>query len=234
MRRVPFLSAVLTLASAAAVVSQTPAPPAGLPPGPVYLVTYLEVTPAAESRTAAVLQRYRQATRREAGSLRVEALQGLHRRSHFALVEAWRDQDAVDAHRGAAHTAALRSAIERDGHAPPDERVLRSTVAGPIAEGVVPRAAVFVLTHADALPPASRGTEVLLPLAEASRREAGNVRFEVLVQAARLNHFTLVEVWRDRQAFDAHAVAPHTRDFRTKFLRVTGALYDERLYTSLR
>lgn len=200
----------------------------------MHLVTYLEVTPASQSRTAALLRRYRETTRKEAGNLRAEALQGADRRNHFALVEAWQDQASVDAHRATAHVAELRGAIARDGHAPPDERTLRNTVAAVVADVTPPKTALYVLTHADALPPAARGTAILLPLAEASRREAGNVRFDVLVQPTRLNHFTLVEVWRDRRAFDAHVAAAHTRDFREQLLRVTGSLYDERLFTGLR
>ncbi len=228
-------SLLLALLTATVVVAQTPqAPPAGPPPGPVHLVTYLEVAPSAQARTAALLRRYRQATRQEAGNLRAEALRRTEPRHHFALVEAWRDQAAVDAHGLAPHTQELHDAIRRDGLAPPDARVLRSAITAPIADAPPLRNALHVLTHADALPPASRGSDLLLPLGEAGRREAGNVRFDVLVQPTRLNHFTLVEVWRDRRAFEAHATAPRTKDFREQFLRVTGALYDERLYVGLR
>ncbi len=231
----PMRAVLLALCAASVVVAQTPqTSPAGPPSGPVHLVTYLEVAPSAQGRTAALLRRYRQATRQEAGNLRAEALQRTEPRHHFALVEAWRDQAAVDAHRMTAHTRELQDAIRRDGHAPPDERVLRNTLTAPIADAAAPKSARYVLTHADALPPASRGSDLVLPLGEASRREPGNVRFDVLVQPTRLNHFTLVEVWRDRRAFEVHAAAPHIKDFRERFLRVTGALYDERLYVGLR
>jgi len=47
------------------------------------------------------------------------------------------------------------------------------------------------------------------------------------------NHFTLVEGWRDRKAFDASLMAAATRDFRQKITPLEGALYDERLYQAL-
>ncbi len=59
------------------------------------------------------------------------------------------------------------------------------------------------------------------------------MRFEAVTQTNRQNHFTLIELWRDRKAADAHLVAGHTRAFREKLAPATGALLDERLYRLL-
>jgi quinol monooxygenase YgiN len=75
---------------------------------------------------------------------------------------------------------------------------------------------------------------MLKQLAEASRKEAGNLRFDVLQQDGRLNHLPLIEAWRDLPAQNAHAAAEHNRAFRAKLVTLQGALYDERLYRSLR
>jgi quinol monooxygenase YgiN len=40
----------------------------------------------------------------------------------------------------------------------------------------------------------------------------------------------LVEVWRDRKAFDASVTTPHNKEFRDKLTPLEGALYEERLY----
>lgn len=219
----------------AGLAAQAPtAPPAAPPPGPVHLVTYLEVVPPAGERAAAALRRYRGAARRAPGNLRVEALRALTRPGHFALVEAWRDQAALDAHRASPRRAEITDVVAQDGVAPPDERLLKNTIAAGLTTDVDPAGAVWVLTHADALPPATRGSSLLLPLAERSRTEPGCLRFDVLVQPTRLNHFTVVEVWRNRKALEAHVAAPYTRAFRAEFLKVTGALYDERLYSAIR
>ena len=71
-------------------------------------------------------------------------------------------------------------------------------------------------------------------LAEAGRKDEGNILFDVLQQDGRPNHFTLVEAWRDRKAFDASVMASHTKDFRQKLTPLEGALYDERLYQAVR
>ena len=63
--------------------------------------------------------------------------------------------------------------------------------------------------------------------------DSGNISYEVLQQTNRGNHFTVVEAWSDRKAFDAHAMAAHTRAFREKLGPIAGALYDERIYKAL-
>ncbi len=49
-------------------------------------------------------------------------------------------------------------------------------------------------------------------------------------QTNRPNHFTAFEVWRSREAFDAHGMSAAMRD---ELSGMQGALYDERLYESL-
>src|SRR3989442_17679 len=108
--------------------------------------------------------------------------------------------------------------------------------AGP-AIGAEPGAgnAVYVLTHVDVFPAGKDQTiEMLKQLAEASRKESGNLRLDVLQQEGRLNHLPLVEAWRDAGAQRGHAMAEHARAFRAKLVPLQGALYDERLYTLVR
>jgi quinol monooxygenase YgiN len=57
-----------------------------------------------------------------------------------------------------------------------------------------------------------------------SSREQGNISHEVLQQANRGNHFTLVEEWANRKALDAHIMAAHTRLFRERLSPMAGAL----------
>ncbi len=64
-------------------------------------------------------------------------------------------------------------------------------------------------------------------------KDPGNIAYQVLVQAGRSNHFTVLEAWSSKAALDAHAMAAHTRSFREKLSPLAGALYDERLYTKL-
>jgi autoinducer 2-degrading protein len=199
----------------------------------VYIVSYVEVMPSSQGEATALLRQYREASRQEAGNLRLEVLQQQDRPEHFALVEAWQDQSALEAHRSAAHTTHLHHHLQPLRLSPYDERLHQGLAHSAVAAGRTP-GATYVVTHADAVP-AGKDTALMLlqQVAEASRSEEGNVHFAVLQQQSRQNHCTIVEIWRDPQARDAHAMAAHTRQFREAFHPLSGSLYDERLYQAL-
>jgi quinol monooxygenase YgiN len=69
------------------------------------------------------------------------------------------------------------------------------------------------VTQSPAVPP------MLRRLADASRLEPGNLRFDIVQHMMRANHFTVIEAWRDQKALDAHAAAAHTRQIGTRFSR---------------
>jgi quinol monooxygenase YgiN len=59
---------------------------------------------------------------------------------------------------------------------------------------------LYVVTHVDVLGQtgAAEAAKILHQFAADSRSDQGSVRFEVLRDSDRLNHFTIVEVWRKR------------------------------------
>jgi quinol monooxygenase YgiN len=95
---------------------------------------------------------------------------------------------------------------------------------------------VYVVIHVDiAGTPAivAEATRLLREFAADSQKDPGVVRFELLIQDGRLNHFTLEEVWQTREAFEAHSAAEHTKRFREKIQPMLGSPFDERLHTLL-
>jgi quinol monooxygenase YgiN len=199
----------------------------------VYVVAYLEVMPSSTGEAAALLRQYREASRKDEGNLRLEVLQQSGRPDHFAIVELWQDEKAFAGHGMAAHRRQFHEQLGPLRVSPYDERphqgLARGSTPAARAEG-----AAYVLTHADAIPPAKDEALALLKqLAEASRTDHGSIRFEVLQQSSRPNHFTLVELWQNQKALEAHTMAAHTRQFREQFQPLTGSLYDERLYQAL-
>jgi quinol monooxygenase YgiN len=94
---------------------------------------------------------------------------------------------------------------------------------------------LYVVTHVDVLGPtgAAEAAKMLHQFAADSRNDQGSVRFEVLRDPNRLNHFTMVEVWRSRQDFESHLAASHTRAFREKLQPMLGSPFDERLHKLL-
>jgi len=193
---------------------------------PAYVVTYLDLIPMSRGQSTTLLQQYRDLRRKQDGNVGVEILQDSGRSGRFAVYEVWKNQAALDA----ANSGDLKGNFGSVQLAPPDRRVHTGfSIASAPA-----RAGLYVLTHVDVTPPSLPALEPLLrQLAEASRNQ-GAIAFDVLQQASRKNHFTVVEVWKDRKAFDSHSSSQPARNFREKLAPMLGALYDQRLYTLCR
>jgi quinol monooxygenase YgiN len=94
--------------------------------------------------------------------------------------------------------------------------------------------AVYVVTHVDVIPPKKDEAIALLQvLADVSRKEGSNLRYDVLQQNSRPNHFTLAEVWKDQSALESHELAAHVTKFRELLLSMSGSLFDQRLYKAI-
>jgi quinol monooxygenase YgiN len=196
----------------------------------IYAVTYVEVVPPSTAKGVELLRQYREATRKDEGNLRVEVLQRIDRPNQFVVLAAWKTQQAFEAHGRAASAANLRAQLQPLLASPNDERVHTGLTVGsaPPASGA---GTIYVVTHVDVIPPRKDdGLALLKQLADDSRRDVGSSSFDVVQQTNRPNHFTVVEAWKDRPAFEAHGMAPHTRRFRELLTPMSGALYDERLY----
>lgn len=68
------------------------------PPGPIYVVTYVETMPARSSDSADLLRKYRQTSAAATGNLRSLLLARLDRRGQFVLLTAWQNPDAWSSH----------------------------------------------------------------------------------------------------------------------------------------
>jgi quinol monooxygenase YgiN len=224
--------AAITLARAQAPTTP-PIQQAAAPSGPAYVVTYFEVAPAASRKTGGLLRQFSAATRREAGNVEFLALREITRPGRFALVEAWQDKAALDAH-GAAMKA-LGDKLQASFASPFDARQFWTLSVAPPAVGADLGNAVYVLTHVDVFPAGKDQVAALLKQqVDDSRKDGGALRFDAVIQDARPNHFHLLEAWANRGARDAHALADHTRQFRAKLVPFEGALYDERLFEAVR
>ena len=90
---------------------------------------------------------------------------------------------------------------------------------------------VYVVTHIDLMPTGvPTGVPAMKQFAAETLKEKGCIRFEILQQDGRPNHLTLVAIWKDQKAFDAHDAAPYTKEFREKMQPLIGSPWDERLH----
>jgi len=201
--------------------------------GSVHVVTYVDVMPSSVVSGAALLRQYRDASRKEDGSVRVQALQEIGRPNRLAVVEVWKDKAARDAHVAAASTAQFRDKLKAIANAPYDERINNGLYVGS-AQGQPAKDAIWVLTHVDVVPAGKDDTMALLKgMSADTPKDGGSLRYDVLQQANRANHFTVAEAWANAEGLDGHAMAAHTRAFRDKLAPMAGALYDERFYKEL-
>jgi quinol monooxygenase YgiN len=229
---------------------------------PYFIVTYVEAAPDATDAVATLLKEHAAASKDDDGNLRFEILQRGDRENHFAILEAWADPDARNAHASSEDTVKFRKDLQPHLYSPYDERphvALDAADPASLAEGDL--STVYVLTHVDIIPPeqfapCSRqvdesgpcGNEMVLSLVEDSRKHDGVMRFDVLTQANRPNHMTLVEAWSNAAAQNGHTVDTATRNFRDALAGIppdsgvaddplfvinplTGSLYDEQLYS---
>jgi quinol monooxygenase YgiN len=69
---------------------------------------------------------------------------------------------------------------------------------------------VYVVRYIEVTPGSeTQGAALVKKLADASRKEAGAIRFEVAQRTAPANQFITFEVWKDQAALDAHSGAAH-------------------------
>jgi quinol monooxygenase YgiN len=213
--------------------AQAPAQPPAPIEGNIYSVTYVEVMPTSKAAGAALLKGYRDTTRKEDGNLRCEVVQRVGLGHQFAIIEVWKDQKAFEAHAKSGNLVQTREKVAAIRNAPTDERVHIGLSVGPV-DTKPARGALYVVTHVDVIPPRKDdGVAAVKALGEDSRKQDGSVRFEVVQQTNRPNHFTVVEVWKDEKVTDKHSMADTTRGFRDKLGTMTGALYDERMYKAI-
>jgi quinol monooxygenase YgiN len=204
--------------------------------GEVYLVSYVDILPVSRAAMVAALKQYREATGRVSGDARVEMFEQVGRPGHFVVIERWKDQATLDAHRLTAHAKAFREAMQPIRVSGYDERPYKVLSTAPAAQsGSGSGKPVYVVSHVDIGGGGGQADApgMLRRLAEASRQEQGALRFDVLQHAMRANHFTVVEAWRDQSALDTHVAAAHTRAYRDTLQPISGSPVDERVFAAV-
>lgn len=194
-----------------------------------YSVYYFEVAPSSKSATVSVFKQYQDASRKEDGFVRQELFEQADWAGHFVLIETWSNSKAFDTHAATSHTRDWRQKMDSLRLSEFDQRPYKtlSLGSGPAAGR---NNAIVVISHVDIGGQGTNAADLLRRHAEASRKENGNVRFDVLQHAMRANHFTVIEAWQDRKALEAHASAEHTRQYRNGLGPITGSPLDQRQY----
>jgi len=196
-------------------------------------VTFIEVVPTAAEAARQFAVSYVDAARRAPDCVRIEALARIGVPGHFAILEQWQSPVARSDYSSSDASAHFRSQLMPLRSAAYDERPHVPLLVH--SESVQANDALMVLTHIDIIPSM---LEVALPkvkeFVELGRQAPGNIGFDLLVQASRQNHLTIVEKWETSSAREDWISTASTRHFREELTPLSGSLYDERLYKILR
>src|SRR5215475_641886 len=197
-----------------------------------YTVSYVDIAPASKPAAIAAFKQYRDASRKDEGFVRYEFFEQVGRPGHFSLIETWSNQKAFDTHANASHTKEFRTKLDPIRLSDYDSRPYKTLSLG-TPPGAANDRATFVITHVDIGGQGTNAADLLKRLAESSRKDEGNLRFDILQHAMRANHFTVVEMWQRQKALDAHAVATHTKQYRDGLAPISGSPLDERVYKAI-
>lgn len=199
---------------------------------PTYVVTYIEVAPKAVAETRGLIATHCTDAHKAPGLLEMDALQRIGSANHFAILEKWQSAKARDDYTATDTAKSFIAGLGPVLIAGYDERLHVPLTTGS-SEAALSGSQV-VLTHVDLIPTfKDAGVAKVKEFADQSRGSDGNLRFDVLTQASRPNHLTVVESWSNAAATQAHVSSSLARAFRQSLMPMSGSLYDEREYNAL-
>lgn len=90
---------------------------------------------------------------------------------------------------------------------------------------------IYSVTYVEVMP-TSRGDGIALlkRYREATRKEDGNLRCEVVSRIGQPHQLVILEVWKDQKAFEAHGKSANTTQSREKIQAIRNAPIDERVH----
>src|SRR5262245_61016318 len=85
------------------------------------------------------------------------------------------------------------------------------------AQAAQAQATFYTVTYVEAAPSATRqATALLKSYIAASKKDDGNVSFELVKGIHRPAWYAVVGSWRDQKSFEAHGAAAHTKEMNEK------------------
>jgi quinol monooxygenase YgiN len=193
-----------------------------------YTVAYVDIAQASRAAAIAAVKHYRDASRKDDGFERIEVFEQAAQPAHFCIIETWASSKDLDAHAASANAKDFRTRIDSMRVSDYDQRPYKTLSLGAAHNDGNSRS-TFVITHVDVGGPGN-AADLLRRLAEDSRKEEGNLRFDVVQHTMRANHFTVIEEWQTAKALENHATAAHTKEYRNSLAPMAGSPLDERLY----
>jgi quinol monooxygenase YgiN len=105
--------------------------------------------------------------------------------------------------------------------------------AATLAPAQTPNQPITAVTHIDFMPGHTDAVPALTNYVAHASHDPNILHIELFQQISAPNHYTLVDTFRNRAAYNAHVTAPYTLKFRTTISPALGSPYDERLQTQV-
>jgi quinol monooxygenase YgiN len=195
---------------------------------PVFTVAYVEIMPSARTTAVAAFKQYRDASRKDDSFTRFDLFEQVGQPGRFVIVERWPNAKASEAHAATPHAKDYRATLDSIRLSDYDQRPYKPLSLGPSPAAIA--RSVYVVSHIDIGGQGTNAPDLLRRLAEESRKQDGNLCFDVLQHNVRANHFTVIEGWQNQRALAAHIAASSTREFRNTVGPLTGSPLDQRIY----
>ena len=144
-----------------------------------YAVAYVDIAPASRPAAITVLKQYREASRNEPGFKRMEYFEQVGKPGHFSIIEAWATDKSFDAHSASQNSKDYRAKVDSMRLSDYDQRPYKTLTLSP-GRNSAASGTMFVITHVDIGGQGTNAADLLKRLADASRKEEGNLRFDVL------------------------------------------------------
>jgi quinol monooxygenase YgiN len=235
----PLISRFIMIAAAATLILAGAGPlrvaQARADTASTYDLVFMEVMPQDVPKAVALLRTAKDEARQSAGNIGFVSLQRYEIPTQFAMVGVWKDHASLLAYQSAPGTQKFLAALAPLLIAPYDERPHAAVWTEPARDRKVlsshDKNMVIVLTHIDMFAINKPvGLKLLSALYPPSRKQQGNLAFDVLNQSSRLNHFSLFQAWTDLTAFNDYAEESYVRKFRDAEIKIGGSLYDQRIF----
>jgi len=114
----------ILIADADPAAQQPAAAPAPVqPPGPVHVVTFVDITPNNRDNGTAFCKQYVADTRKDPGITSVQLMAQTNRSNHLVLYEVWQNQAAFERHEALQHTKDFRAKMLPIIGSPFDQRL---------------------------------------------------------------------------------------------------------------
>ena len=139
-----------------------------------FAITYVDVMPASKAAAVTAFKQYREMSRKDEGFVRVDLFEQVGRPGHLVIIETWASPKAFDTHAAATHTKQWRSKVDAIRLSDYDQRPYKPFTLGSGAAPATDRA-IYVVAHVDIGGQGTNAPDLLKRLAEASRKEDGNL-----------------------------------------------------------